>query len=154
MDVMRSEGHSLRRGQFSGCQATGGEGFSWQVGVGQPLSARDKPLILCSLISWLGSRTEPEARWNERGRCPATAWAGCPEGTVQLVLNINFTAAQGRRKRAGDAANCVFLAGLNFVRKGRSSHRRVWWRECQHTSSGAFQDLPECPWSHPGSAPT
>lgn len=77
-------------------------GLGRQVGLGQPLLVGDKPLTLSPQSpGWgHGQSLRPD------GMSPAAVrgcLAGCPESTIQLVLNINFTAAQGREEQAGDA---------------------------------------------------
>lgn len=82
--------------------------------MGLPLSKEDKPLILGPNLP-LGSRTEPEARWNEPQPLSSHRLAGCPEGAIQLVLNINFTLLRGRDKQTGITyckPGCFFLLQL------------------------------------------
>lgn len=112
MDVMGWEGHSLRRWRGGGCEATGGLGH--QAGLGQPLSAGDKPLSLSPQSpGWgHGQSLRPDGMNTAAVR---GCLAGCPEGAVQLVLNINFTAAQGRRgagrRRLMQTACCLLELG-------------------------------------------
>lgn len=93
-------------------------------GGGVPLEIR--PSILSPNLP-PGSRTEPKARWNECGYNPSTTRPGCPQGAVQLVLNINFTAAQGRRQldRHHRRRRCCFSPVSTLYKKAEASQAGI-----------------------------
>ena len=66
MDVMRSEGHSLRRGR--------GRGLRLAAGVGQLLSAGDKPLPRPpNPLAGVAGRAGGEMEWTRAVRLPGPA---------------------------------------------------------------------------------
>lgn len=115
-------------------------GLGRQAGLGQPLLVGDKPLTLSPQSpGWgHGQSLRPDGMSEAAVRgCLASR----PEGAVQLVLNINFTAAQGRRGagRRRLMQTVCFLLELGEERRRLSTSHLVEGRPA--TSCGAWSIL-------------
>lgn len=70
-----------------------------------------------------------------------------PRGCCTISFKYQFHGCSGRERnrQVMPTANCVFLAGSNFVRKRGSRQGRMQLSRCQPTSSGLFQDVHQGP---------
>ena len=116
-------------------------GLGRQAGLGQPLSAGDKPLTLSPQSSgWgHGQSLRPDGMNTAAVR---GCLAGCPEGAIQLVLNINFMATQGRR---GAGRQCLMQTACCFLELGEERRKLSTSHSVEErpaTSCGFWSMLP------------